>query len=84
MMRMNININDENEMLNNINEPESHGYKKIWSSENESEEEVEEALEEMDKEIDFFNIEDNNINGSGTVSLFDRLLSNKNFLIYLN
>jgi len=69
-------------MLNNINEPESHGYKKIWSSENESEEEVEEALEEMDKEIDFFNIEDNNINGSGTVSLFDRLLSNKNFLIY--
>ena len=69
-------------MLTNINEPESHGYKEIGPSENESEEEVEEANEEINKEIDFFNVEDNNINGSGTVSLFDRLLSNKNILIY--
>ena len=36
----------------------------------------------MDKEIDFFNIERNNINGSGTESLFDRFISNKKFLIY--
>ena len=36
----------------------------------------------MDKEIDFFNIEDNYINGNGTISSFDRLLSNISFLIY--
>ena len=63
-------------MLSNINEPKSNDYKELGLWENEYEEEVEEPDEEMEKKIDFFNLEDKNINGNEIISLFDRLLSN--------